>query len=149
MKTKFMRLSDLCKEINWDTDGYLCMINNKRGSFIGSSFCHPDDVAFFSEYTGKFLAEFRARIEVLKDENKNVLNPQIKILKTLLLEMNSNPKINFNSLEVKKVKRKISVLTKILNDNKKLIKDFEESCSQLIKDRDYFIAKLKKIRGKK
>ena len=51
----------------YDTTGYTtCYLYYDGKEFIGKTFCYPEDMDFWSEKTGCFIAECKANIKKLK-----------------------------------------------------------------------------------
>ena len=81
--------------------------NNIKIEGFGMAQCHPDDEPFKSETIGSFIAESRARIDVLRKIRDYDLKPSLIALQHLQSTMVKSNRYNPDSYESKRLKKEI------------------------------------------
>lgn len=117
-----------CDELNNTT---ICNIEYDGRTFTGTAKCHPDDVTFFSERTGGFIAEVRANIKLLKYKRNYEIIPAYKALKRLHANMSSSTHYDKHSYEarmlykeLKKYENEIDMINADIQSEKQYLKDY-------------------------
>ncbi|MGN1342283.1 MAG: hypothetical protein ACI4VL_03535 [Bacilli bacterium] len=130
----------------YDTAGYtVCSLWYDGKEFIGKTFCYPEDIDFWSEKTGCFIAECKANIKKLK-YIKAKLAKEIEILIKTENELKCCKYYNPEHFESKRLQKIIDKKRIDLEELKNCIKEEEEYLHKYIQDKDHFY---KKIRSKK
>ena len=81
--------------------------NNIKIEGFGMAQCHPDDEPFKSETIGSFIAESRARIDILRKIRDYDLKPGLTALQHLQSTMVKSNHYNPESYESKRLKKEI------------------------------------------
>lgn len=110
-------------------------IANKFGTFDALAALHPKDKERGSRYAGCEYAHIRAEIKSVKEQIKSQ-RYRIKALTELLAEYQNSNNVNINSIESKKVKRKITEEIKKLTDLKQDKIKLEQSLENKIQSRE-------------
>jgi hypothetical protein len=110
-------------------------IANKFGTFDALAALHPKDKERGSRYAGCEYAHIRAEIKSVKEQIKSQ-RYRIKVLTELLAEYQNSNNVNINSIESKKVKRKITEEIKKLTDLKQDKIKLEQSLENKIQSRE-------------
>ena len=110
-------------------------IANKFGTFDALATLHPKDKERGSRYAGCEYAHIRAEIKSVKEQIKSQ-RYRIKVLTELLAEYQNSNNVNINSIESKKVKRKITEEIKKLTDLKQDKIKLEQSLENKIQSRE-------------
>ena len=110
-------------------------IANKFGTFDALAALHPKDKERGSRYAGCEYAHIRAEIKSVKEQIK-FQRYRIKVLTELLAEYQNSNNVNINSIESKKVKRKITEEIKKLTDLKQDKIKLEQSLENKIQSRE-------------
>ena len=110
-------------------------IANKFGTFDALAALHPKDKERGSRYAGCEYAHIRAEIKTVKEQIKSQ-RYRIKVLTELLAEYQNSNNVNINSIESKKVKRKITEEIKKLTDLKQDKIKLEQSLENKIQSRE-------------
>lgn len=112
-------------------------IANKFGTFDALAALHPKDRENKrgSRYAGCEYAHIRAEIKSVKEQIKSQ-RYKIKVLTELLAEYQNSDNVNINSIESKKVKRKITEEIKKLTDLKQEKVKLEQSLENKIQSRE-------------
>lgn len=110
-------------------------IANKFGTFDALAVLHPKDKERGSRYAGCEYAHIRAEIKSVKEQIKSQ-RYRIKVLTELLAEYQNSNNVNINSIESKKVKRKITEEIKKLTDLKQDKIKLEQSLENKIQSRE-------------
>lgn len=110
-------------------------IANKFGTFDALAALHPKDRERGSRYAGCEYAHIRAEIKSVKEQIKSQ-RYRIKVLTELLAEYQNSNNVNINSIESKKVKRKITEEIKKLTDLKQDKIKLEQSLENKIQSRE-------------
>lgn len=99
-------------KFDWDPDIRMatCELDMKSdGVFVGTAFCHEDDMDMCSELTGQTIAYFRACISYYKFLKNNRIKPGLKALKQAFYSMNRSKKFNPDGYETKILRSQISL----------------------------------------
>ena len=100
------------QKFDWDPDIRMatCEIDMKDdGVFVGTAFCHEDDMDMCSELTGQTIAYFRASIAYYKFLKNNRIKPGLKALNQAYYSMNRSKKFNPDAYETKLLLSQINI----------------------------------------
>lgn len=114
-------------------------IENKNGIFIGLAQCHPEE-QHPSKFAGCRIAEVRAHIQAAQYEKK-ILNYQIKELQNFEKILKGLKNYNPNSLEARRLRRRIHELKEEKNKKNNLILSMKRSLKKSMDERDELIKK--------
>lgn len=120
-------------------------IKNKYGIFMGKSRLHPDDKEFASEYIGCHFAEMKATINAYK-KKKQDLQLRLKELNYFYEILKSTKYTNLDSIEVRKLRKRIYILEKEIEQVEKEIEQLKADFQYEVKARDEGMKLLKKIK---
>ena len=112
-------------------------------TYIGEAHCHPEDESYRSTITGSTIAEMRARVELLKT-CRNDIRVELEGLEHLYNSMSSSKKFNPKSYEAKRIRRRMYILRRELNETKEIISKDKESIKEYIKGKDQIHEYLRK-----
>lgn len=133
-------------KFDWDPDIRMatCEIDMKDdGVFIGTAFCHEDDMDMCSELTGQTIAYFRASIAYYKFLKNNRIKPGLKALNQAYYSMNRSKKFNPDAYETKLLLSQINIYKADLEGIKEAINILEKDLKAYIDVKD---EKYKKMR---
>ena len=114
--------------------------------FVGIATCHEDDKDMQNQLTGLYIASYRAYKKLYQHKRNNILNPQLKILKKLMHEMQQGKYFDPRTQYVRLLRRKIAILTKELNECNKCIDLITQRLREYISDKE---ALYQKVRAKR
>ena len=139
-------MGNFSKDFKTVENEVFCFINYNNKEFIGKAECHPDDQDFFSESTGKVIAERRALIKYGKYVLAAEVRPQLKILRHLQASMKQSKSYNARSNEARLLRRQVAQLEKEEQMIKLDIACLFDSINDFIDAKDDFY---KRIRAKR
>ena len=131
---------------NEDVGIYVCRIklNTKNLDLcgVGVAECHPNDLKYKSQFTGGFIAENRAKIDLIKQLNKTSIKPSILTLKHVIGTMQHSKNYNPDSYEAKRIQKELDNLINEYNDNIKTIEELKDLIKNYIEEKDKYHKKL-------
>lgn len=131
----------------YNTAGYTtCYLYYDGKEFIGKTFCYPEDMDFWSEKTGCFIAECKANIKKLK-YIKAKLVEEINILTKTQNELKCCKYYNPDHFESKRLQKIIDEKQKSLVELNNCIKDEKEYLYNYIKDKEHFYQRIRAKRS--
>lgn len=138
----------LYSNFNKDTGISTTIIRNKYGTFKGRSKLHDSDKEYASNYAGCRFAEMKANIKCLKKQkaDKQLRLTELKHFKKILEDIKG---YNPESLEARKLRKRIYILNKEIQQLDDTINKAAAALKQEIQERDKALAFLKKYKNKK
>lgn len=117
--------------------------NNIKLEGFGMAQCHPEDEQFKSESTGAYIAETRARIDILKKKRDYDFKPGLTALQHLQATMIKSKRYNPESYESKRLKKEIQNLKDEINYLNSLIFEETESLKVYLQNKNNIFETLK------
>lgn len=137
----------LYSNFNKDTGISTTIIRNKYGTFKGRSKLHDSDKEYASNYAGCRFAEMKANIKCLKKQkaDKQLRLTELNHFKKILEDIKG---YNPESLEARKLRKRIYILNKEIQQLDDTINKAAAALKQEIQERDKALAFLKNIKMK-
>lgn len=120
-----------------------CIISYNGMEFVGIAQCHPEDMDFESERTGCTIAEWRARIQMLRYIRDGEIKPTLTAFKHTMDCMKTSKYFNPSSYEAKMIRNKIKQYENELHDTREDIKCLSEDLKTYINGKDKIYKKLR------
>lgn len=135
---------------NWDASSgeALCTIQEKDNFYYGTAVCASQDKDMMNEKTGCFIAEKRAKINMLKHK-KEELKIELKALKKYYYSMNTSKYFNETSYPIKRLKDHMLMIEIDIKEIKELISYEKGILNRYIKEKDNFYQQIRNNRKKK
>lgn len=137
----------LYSNFNKDTGISTVIIRNKYGTFKGKSKLHESDKDYASNYAGCRFAEMKAEIKCLKKQkaDKRLRLTELKYFKKMLEDTKG---YNSESLEARKLRKRIYILNKEIQQLDDTINKAAAALKQEIQERDKALEFLKQYKTK-
>ena len=127
---------------NWDEDIglYTAVITDTTNNILltgyGEARCHPDDKQYQSMLTGSFLAEIRAKIDILRKKRDFDLKPGLLALEHLKSTMTLSKHFNPKSYEIKRLYKEIKNKQDEINEVNTVIKELKQIIITYLDEQD-------------
>lgn len=123
-----------------------CIINDTSNGVTlegyGRAVCCDEDEKYKSKITGYYIAESRARINIMCKKRDYELKPAIMALEHVLATMEHSAKYNPDSYEAKRIKKELKNLKNDLHIVRSIIKDEKEALKTYLAHKDAIYRKL-------
>ena len=116
--------------------------NNVTLRGYGRAICSEEDEKYASEITGRYIANCRARIEIMRQKRDYELKPAIMTLQHVISTMEHSNKYNPNSYEAKRIRKELKNLQNDLRITCSIINDEKESLKIYLEQKDAIYRKL-------
>ena len=118
-------------DYNKETGAATAIIHVKGKIYVGTAYCHPDDMEFANQLTGCDIAYRRASIKMLKDIRDNELIPGLKSLNAYLYSINKgqyfdkkNPMVKILYHNITQRQNEIDMINEMIKNEKAQLKEF-------------------------
>jgi hypothetical protein len=125
-----------------------CITYSDKITICEYALCHPDEKDFYSPLIGEHIAYTRAYIEYLKYVKDYEVKPELKALQDFYTQIDSSPKFNENSYEMKALRKRIHRLENELATIKGEIAIEKVGLKAYIASKDAYHNKIRERRNK-
>ena len=123
-----------------------CVINDTSNGVMlvgyGRAVCCDEDEKYKSKITGYYIAETRARIDIMCKKRDYELRPAIMALEHVLATMEHSTKYDPNSYEAKRIRKELKNLKNDLHIVRSIITDEKNALKTYLEQKDAIYRKL-------
>lgn len=135
-------------DYNKETGAATAIIHVKGKVYVGTAYCHPDDMEFANQLTGCDIAYRRASIKMLKDIRDNELIPGLKSLNAYLYSINKGKYFNKKDPMVKILYHNINIRQEEIDMVDEMIKNQRQDLREYLASKEKLYSQFREKRAK-